>query len=140
MKTIINVSVLSLIILLASCKTSLQEINQYDNIYQLSTEQELTNNKYSAKIEKFYNTGQEGFFDGAENIKIYYKIFKQKSKEKGAIVISSGRTEAAVKYKELIFDLYNNGYSIYISDHRGQGLSSRMLSEHDMGYIDKFQY
>lgn len=140
MKTIIKVSAISLIIFMSSCKTSLQEIKTYDNIYKLSTEQDLASNKYSTKIEKFYNTGQEGFFDGTENIKIYYKIFKQNSKEKGAIVISSGRTEAAVKYKELIFDLYNNGYSIYINDHRGQGLSGRMVPEHDMGYIDNFQY
>ena len=140
MKTILKIVVLLLIVVVSSCKTSLQDISQYDNIYKLTTEKDLESSKYAKKIEKFYNSGKEGFFDGAENIKIYYKIFKQKSKEKGAIVISSGRTEAAVKYKELIFDLYNNGYSIYINDHRGQGLSGRMVEEHDMGYIDKFQY
>jgi len=140
MKTIFKIAVLSVLIVLSSCKTSLHEISQQDNLYKLTTEQDLGNSKSVKNIEKFYNSGQEGFFDGAENIKIYYKIFKQKANEKGAIVISSGRTEAAVKYKELIFDLYNNGYSIYINDHRGQGLSGRMVEEHDMGYIDKFQY
>ncbi|NOX19036.1 MAG: alpha/beta fold hydrolase, partial [Chlorobi bacterium] len=54
-------------------------------------------------------------------------------------VISSGRTEAAIKYKEVIYDLFNNGYSVYIHDHRGQGLSGRMLSDPEMGYVDDFQ-
>jgi len=37
-----------------------------------------------------------------------------------------------------MFDLYNLGYSIYILDHRGQGLSSRTTLNPQMGYIDKF--
>ena len=140
MKTILKLSLVLLIIMTYSCKTSLQEAKQYNNIYKLTTEQNLQDPNYSEKIETFYNSGKDGFFTGEKNIKIYYKIFKQKNTEKGAIVISSGRTEAAVKYKELIFDLYHNGYSIYIYDHRGQGLSGRMLKEHDMGYIETFQY
>lgn len=75
---------------------------------------------------------------GVDSVSIYYKTFKQ-STIGPAVVISSGRTEAAVKYKELIFDLYNNGYSIYIHDHRGQGLSGRMTTDPDMGYVRDFQ-
>ncbi len=55
-------------------------------------------------------------------------------------MISSGRTEAAIKYKELILDLYKNGYSVYIHDHRGQGQSGRMTEDPQMGYIENFQY
>ncbi|NRF67493.1 alpha/beta fold hydrolase [Aquincola sp. S2] len=39
------------------------------------------------------------------------------------VVISSGRTEHYGKYKELIHDLWRQGYSVYIHDHRGQGVS-----------------
>ena len=141
MKLLLKINILVLVIFTVSCKTTtLQEIEAQNHIYKFTTEQNLLDKAYSEKIEAFYNSGKEGFFDGAEDIKIYYKIFLQKKAEKGAIVISSGRTEAAVKYKELIFDLYHNGYSIYINDHRGQGLSGRMVEEHDMGYIDNFQY
>jgi len=135
---IINLILITLV--LASCTTSLKTIIDVENEYKLTTENDLKIAEYSKKIDDFYNTGKEGTFAGKEEVKIYYKIFQQKANEKAAIVISSGRTEAAIKYKELIYDLYNNGYSIYIHDHRGQGLSGRMLENHDMGYVKNFQY
>jgi lysophospholipase len=110
-----------------------------ENRYDLSTVSELIDSTYSQNIEDLYNRGEEGFFTGKADIQIYYRIFKQPSAEK-AILISSGRTEAAIKYKELIYDLYKNGYSVYIHDHRGQGLSDRMTDDPEMGYIDSFQY
>ena len=141
MKNIRNITkIVFVLIVMVSCTASLKTIEDTQNKYQLTTTEDLANDAYSKKIDVFYTTGKEGHFVGKEDIKIYYKIFKQKSNEKAAIAISSGRTEAAIKYKELIYDLYNNGYSVYIHDHRGQGLSSRMLPEHDMGYIKDFQY
>ncbi len=127
---------------LVSCTNNdFKHLQKSDNIFNLTTENDLTKKSVVEKIDSFYNTGVEGTFVGQKNIGIYYKYFLQKSleNEKGAIVISSGRTEAAVKYKELIYDLYKNGYSIYIHDHRGQGLSDRMIPIHDMGFIDDFQ-
>ncbi|WP_133408372.1 alpha/beta fold hydrolase [Parashewanella tropica] len=55
-----------------------------------------------------------------------------------AIVISSGRIECYEKYKELIYDLYQQGYSVYCLDHRGQGLSSRLTKNPHMGHVNKF--
>lgn len=55
-----------------------------------------------------------------------------------AIVISNGRVESYLKYKELIFDLYHRGYSIYALDHRGQGLSSRTTTNPHQGHIHSF--
>jgi len=125
---------------LYSCSTSFKQVSEENNRYNLTSIEQLKNPKTVAEIEQFYNEGESGFFDGKSDVKIYYKIFKQKKNEKAAILIASGRTEAAIKYKELIFDLYNNGYSIYIHDHRGQGLSGRMAPNPDMGYIDTFQF
>jgi lysophospholipase len=59
-----------------------------------------------------------------------------------AIVISSGRTESYIKYKELAYDLYLKGYSVFIMDHRGQGLSGRILpgdGKKQTGYVRDFQ-
>lgn len=127
------------IIIIFSCKPNFKTLAEEENIFNLTTVQQLQDEPYSQKIENFYNDGKEGNFVGKDSVKIYYKIFEQENKEK-VILISSGRTEAAIKYKELIFDLFNNGYSIYIHDHRGQGLSGRMTEDPDMGYIDTFQF
>ncbi|WP_299796988.1 alpha/beta fold hydrolase [uncultured Shewanella sp.] len=65
--------------------------------------------------------------------------FIEHPKSRKAIVISSGRIESYIKYRELIFDLYRQGYSIYALDHRGQGLSSRTTDNPQQGHIDRFE-
>ena len=44
----------------------------------------------------------------------------------------------AVKYAELCFDLVQAGYSVFLLDHRGQGLSQRELENRHKGYINDF--
>ena len=131
--------VLLSIIILISCNRDFSRLTEEENRYKLTTVINLKDTTYSNKIEEFYDSGQEGFFTGKADVQIYYRVFEQPS-SKRAILISSGRTEATIKYKELIFDLYNNGYSIYIPDHRGQGQSGRMTENPEMGYIDTFQF
>lgn len=141
-KKYFNIAILILIFLFISCSHQEFEVLQDSgNPYNITTENDLTKKEIVKKIDNLYNSGIEGTFVGKNNIAIYYKYFLQPSrnKEKGAIVISDGRTEAAVKYKEVIYDLYKNGYSVYIHDHRGQGLSGRMVADHDMGYVDEFE-
>jgi lysophospholipase len=125
--------------IILSCEGGKTPSLELNNKYNLTTKINLRDSLYTNQIELFYDTGEEGTFKGQSDIEIYYKIFKQKNTDK-AILISSGRTEAAIKYKELIYDLFNNGYSVYIHDHRGQGLSQRMVENPDMGYIDNFQF
>jgi len=136
----INFGLLVFMLFTVSCAVNFNTLQKEDNLYSLSTEAQLKDEKYIEAIEKIYNSGKEGYFAGKDSIEIYYKILKQPKLESPAVLISSGRTEAAVKYKELIFDLYNNGYSVYIHDHRGQGLSGRMTEDPEMGYIDTFQF
>ena len=137
---LLKLGLLVSLLITVSCAVKFNTLQNEDNVYQLSTEEQLTNENYLEKIEKFYTNGKEGYFLGKDSIQIYYKTFRQTALESPAILISSGRTEAAIKYKELIYDLYNNGYSIYILDHRGQGLSGRMTENPYMGYIDDFQF
>ncbi len=132
--------VLIIAALMASCKVNFHTPLAEGNPYELTTEQQLGDTKYSQEIESFYAGGTEGFFSGKADVPIYYKVFLQPEAGSPAILISSGRTEAAVKYKELVFDLYRRGYSVYIHDHRGQGQSGRMTGDPDMGYVDTFQF
>lgn len=58
---------------------------------------------------------------------------------KGLIVVVNGRSESWLKYGELFHDLYAKGYSIASYDHRGQGLSPRLLPQKpQIGEIDSF--
>ncbi|MBM7074316.1 alpha/beta fold hydrolase [Shewanella sp. 202IG2-18] len=55
-----------------------------------------------------------------------------------AVVISNGRIECYEKYRELIFDIYRQGYSVYAVDHRGQGKSTRLTTKRHLGHVEKF--
>lgn len=123
----------------SSCSYKLETLQDQESTYSFTSEEDLQHAETLLQLDDFYNSGIEDHFYGIDSIAIYYKIFKHKTAEKGAILISTGRTESTLKYKELIYDLYHNGYSIYIHDHRGQGLSGRMAEDPQIGHIDVFQ-
>ncbi len=54
------------------------------------------------------------------------------------IVISPGRVEGYLKYKELAFDFVSQGFRVFIIDHQGQGLSSRLLVNRQKGHVQHF--
>lgn len=121
----------------------IQELKKRPNKYNLTTQMQIATSEYVALIDGFFKLGSDGFLKGEKGISIYYKYFSQNSldSEKGTIVIFNGRRESVVKYKELIYDLYRAGYSVYILDHRGQGFSERInKADKQMGHIDEFEY
>jgi len=89
-----------------------------------------------------------GHFDGeptgwlSRPVRIHHRAYVLPAlKEKGAVVIVPGFTEGLVIYQEVIHDLLNNGWSVYIHDHRNQGFSSRLIEGedgHDKGHVDHF--
>jgi lysophospholipase len=133
--------IISIIVFSACSENGFELLKVDSNSYKITTEKDLSNSSYVADIDSLFSSGIEGFFEGKNKVEIYYKYFLQSSREteKGAILISDGRTEAVVKYKEMIYDLFKNGYSVYIHDHRGQGFSERMTQDSDMGFVDDFQ-
>lgn len=94
--------------------------------------------KYATDIQPFWqNSVQLDMFEGVEEVDIAY-AYVLHPQAIGTVVISSGRIESFIKYKEVVYDLYQNGYSVFIHDHRGQGLSGRMLSNPQIGYVGDF--
>lgn len=118
------------------------DYSKIQNKFNLTTEQLLKSKDYLLQMNNFFKSGNDGYFNGKNGIQIYFKYFlKDKQNERGIIVITVGRSEPLLKYKELIFDFYNNGYSVYIHDHRGQGFSQRIYGKDtQMGHIDNFDY
>lgn len=92
---------------------------------------------WEAKIHPFYQTMKKGTFKNAQGLTISYS-FTQSNHDK-TVVISPGRTEPALKYAELIFDL-KDSFNVFIIDHQGQGESSRVLSDSQKGHVVKFDH
>jgi len=103
---------------------ALSNVQAQENPYEIPTDDNLAS--LSDDIDALWNTGKRGSFTGEGDLSISYMIFSHKDKT-GAVVISSGRTESYIKYKEMIYTLHSAGYSVYIHDHRGQGFSDRIV-------------
>ena len=107
------------------------------NQYHFTNEKTLSSD-YLNIIQPFWEERiEQGQFLGKDDISISY-AFVVHPKPIGSIVISTGRIESFLKYKEVVYDLYQNGYSVFIHDHRGQGLSARMNKNQHVGYVASF--
>lgn len=96
--------------------------------------------KYQAHINPFWDKQvQKSQFIGEQQVPIHTAWILH-PQSKGSIVISSGRTEGSIKYKEVFYDLYQNGYSVFTLDHRGQGQSGRMTVNPDKGHVEDFSF
>ena len=111
----------------------------------LTTESQLEDSSIAAEIETFWSQRVVvETFTGARGLTLRYARALQPDRalEKGALVIVSGRTESMLKYKELVRDLWADGWSVYVHDHRGQGLSDREPEVKDSpqkGHVNEFQ-
>lgn len=103
---------------------------------QFTQESALESNKHQ-EIHHFWLNGTFNSFKGKDNIRINYATF-QTPRHQRNLVIVPGRVEGYLKYKELAFDLFNQGYNIFILDHRGQGISQRLLKNTNKGYVKSF--
>lgn len=80
---------------------------------------------YQNQVVPYFNGGKEGRFLGKNNVEIAYSTFELKD-EKGGLVILPGRGEPLHKYAELVYDLRELGFSVYLLEHRGQGESGEV--------------
>ncbi|MEL0659555.1 alpha/beta fold hydrolase [Psychromonas arctica] len=107
-----------------------------DNKYQLNTEANLDNH-FSPAINTFWDEhAQIKTFDSEVGGTI--NTVQIKTGSANAVVISQGRNESVLKYKELAFDLSNQGYDVFLIDHRGQGFSSRLGGDAYRGHVQEF--
>lgn len=92
---------------------------------------------WESQIHPFYKAMQKGTFKNPQGLTISYS-FANGGHAK-SLVIAPGRTEPAVKYAELIYDL-KDSFNIFILDHQGQGESTRILSDSNKGHVVKFNH
>lgn len=107
------------------------------NTYQLTSEADVPS-LYQQTLPDFWRQhAVEGEFKGKDGVTIRYAALRQ-AKVDRAILIVNGRVESYLKYQELAWDLWRQGYSLYLIDHRGQGMSDRMLNDPQKGYVEQF--
>lgn len=87
-------------------------------------ESELTLLYTMLKEGDFYSMGE---FQGENNLTLRYLKFGKKQGKNGSLIFINGKGENVLKYMELFYDFYLQGWSpIYTYDHRGQGFSDRI--------------
>lgn len=80
---------------------------------------------------------EEGYFKADDGAKIHYGYINNPN-AKEAVVISHGFCEFIPKYYELIYMMYEAGYSVYMNEHRGHGYSDGKTSDCGMVTINDF--
>ncbi|MEL7129482.1 MAG: alpha/beta hydrolase, partial [Pseudomonadota bacterium] len=81
------------------------------------------------------------WFEGAEgrNLRACLAPAQNPQSARGTAIVCPGRSEFIEKYFEVARDLQARGFAVVILDWPGQGLSDRLLSDHDKGHIDRFE-
>lgn len=108
-----------------------------NNPYQLTPEADVATLHQQTLPDFWRQHAVESAFKGKDGVTIRYAALRQ-AKVDRAILIVNGRVESYLKYQELAWDLWRQGYSLYLIDHRGQGLSDRLLTDPEKGYVDQF--
>jgi lysophospholipase len=89
-------------------------------------------------ISAFWSNREEKIVTGKNDVPLYTVSLTSANHNK-LIVMVNGRTEASIKYQEVFYDLFRQGYDIYAFDHRGQGMSGRIAFDKHMGHVEDFQ-
>ncbi|MFQ2259523.1 alpha/beta fold hydrolase [Aeromonas dhakensis] len=108
-----------------------------NNPHQLTPEADVATLHQQTLPDFWRQHAVESTFKGKDGVTIRYAALRQ-AKVDRAILIVNGRVESYLKYQELAWDLWRQGYSLYLIDHRGQGLSDRLLADPEKGYVDQF--
>lgn len=83
---------------------------------------------------QFMNT-----LDGAKIRIGFWPSLQTTKKADCTIILLQGRASFMEKYEEIVESLCLRGNDVWALDWRGQGLSSRMLANHNKGHIDSYE-
>ena len=88
-------------------------------------------------VAAMWQQREEGEFRGVDDRNIGWVSLTKPNHDK-VIVMINGRIESYWKYQELFYDLFQQGYDIFSLDHRGQGVSDRLVDDTELGHVEEF--
>lgn len=92
---------------------------------------------YDSAVTPYFSQGAQRSFVNGQGLKLNFYSFTAEVNSK-TLVILPGRSEPAMKYAEIVYDLKDEGFNIFILDHQGQGFSDRLLADTHKGYVRRF--
>jgi lysophospholipase len=140
-----KISTFTLLLFLSITSYSLEESKVFDHIVKSFKDKKSCPKDSNKKFWtlRYINSpiGQTpASFKDKKYYKLRYSRFGCELGSKGSLVISPGRGEASIFYYETAIDFIKLGYSpVYVVDHRGQGFSPRLLTDHSKGHIGSFE-
>lgn len=81
--------------------------------------------------------GQAYWLDTSDGLRLRFAIWSGGTR--GTVLIYTGRTEYIEKYAHSIAHFMSLGFSVLVSDWRGQGLSSRPENDLTYGWVEDYQ-
>lgn len=79
------------------------------------------------------------YLEVEDRIRIRYGVwFSSVEKKRGSVLLLNGRSEFLEKHEETVCELVQKGHDVFSFDWRGQGLSSRMLSNRHKGFVENY--
>lgn len=132
-----NIPTLLTCVFLLCTTLAFATVTMIDNPFNLNQESTLSHN-FNPEIQAFWEQNAiSKDFQGLDNKRVH-TISIQTGNNK-AVVISQGRNESVLKYKEVAYDFNQQGYDVFLIDHRGQGFSERFGGDQHRGYVANFQ-
>ena len=87
----------------------------------------------------FFEQFPTQYLSGERNIKLAYRhLVQPESAVRKLMILVNGRAENMLKWTELAYDFYQQGYDVLLFDHRGQGYSQRIIPQ--KGHLDEFRF
>lgn len=81
---------------------------------------------------------QTFWFKGKGGLRLRAAMAPAQGAARGSVLFSPGRSEYLEKFLELGRDLTARGYAFAVLDHRGQGMSDRLLKDPLKGHVKRF--